>query len=52
MPSMFQEHQVSNIKFVGLGYSDICDPIIECHHCGSLIWYKERKHKYRNTSRP
>ncbi|KAF1893116.1 hypothetical protein Lal_00015547 [Lupinus albus] len=43
MPSMFQEHQ---------GYSDIGDPIIECHHCGALMWYQERKHKHRNTSMP
>ncbi|KAF1860391.1 hypothetical protein Lal_00037731 [Lupinus albus] len=31
MLSMFQEHQ---------GYSDIGDPIIECHYCGALTWYQ------------
>lgn len=34
------------------GYSDIGDPISECEHCGALMWYQERKDKYRNSSIP
>ncbi|KAF1885782.1 hypothetical protein Lal_00008522 [Lupinus albus] len=29
----------SKLKKIGLGYSDIGDPVIECDHCGACMWY-------------
>ncbi|XP_058741375.1 uncharacterized protein LOC131613747 [Vicia villosa] len=34
------------------GYSDIGDPIVECIHCGALMWYQEKTDKRKHSDVP
>ncbi|KAK4840053.1 hypothetical protein QYF36_026957 [Acer negundo] len=47
--SPFQKSPICHITNV---YWDIGDPTFICKHCGSTMWYQERKRKDRNTSNP
>ncbi|KAI5395847.1 hypothetical protein KIW84_062147 [Lathyrus oleraceus] len=38
--------------FENIEYSDIGDPLIECVHCGALMWYQERTNKNKHTIMP
>ncbi|KAF1883226.1 hypothetical protein Lal_00030330 [Lupinus albus] len=51
------EEQYDNSSFTSItgneeGYFDIGDLVIECEHCGTCIWYQERKRKHNNTTSP